>query len=208
MYIDFYVKQPEWDENGKIIVSQNGQWKGNADSRGITLDSQVVDQNNGLLVVDDSYLFDIRYWLSDMGYYDGNVKLRYKDKEYSVPKVIASCGQNYTCVSSFRSKKIRNVVEPFCYNAENWIYNNQKTVMAVNSEPYLKKLADKDTFAELIEIVKAANARKKPDPPPLFEEKELDWHWDMIDYLEKDNLLIQQVRERQRNFGPRSKDRS
>ena len=31
---------------------------------------------------------------------------------------------------------------------------------------------------------------------------------DMIDYLEKDNLLIQKVRERQRNFGPRSKDRS
>ena len=208
MYLNFYIKQPEWNENGKIIVSQNGQWKGNAVSRGITLNSQLQNDNIGLLVVDDNFLFDIRYWLSDMGFYDGLVKLRYKDKEYSLPKVIASCGQNYTCVSSFRSKKIRNVVEPFIYDADKWIYNDQKTLMAVNEVPYLRKLADKDTFAELIQIVKAANARRKPDPPPLFEEKELDWHWDMIDYLEKDNELIKQVRERQRNFGPRSKDRS
>ena len=206
MYLKFYVKQPQWDDKGKIIISQNGQWYGNADSRGITLDSQVQDQNIGLLLVDDNLFFDVRYWLSDMGFNDGLVNLRYQGKEYPLPKVIVSCGQNYTCVSSFRSKKIRNVLEPFAFDSGKWLYNSQKTVMAVNEEPYLKKLADKDTFSDLIKIVKAANARRKPDPPPLFEEKELDWHWDMIDYLESDNELIKKVRERQRKFGPRGKD--
>ena len=55
-------------------------------------------------------------------------------------------------------------------------------------------------------MVKEANARRKPDPPPLFPESKLDWHWDLIDMLEKDNTLIQSVRERQRAFGPRAKD--
>ena len=35
----------------------------------------------------------------------------------------------------------------------------------------------------------------------------LDWHWDLIDMLEKDNQLIQQVRARQKEFGPRGKER-
>lgn len=206
MYLKFYVKQAQWDEEGKIITSQNGQWLGNADSRGITLDSQLQIQNIGLLLVDQALLFDIRYWFSDMDFYDGLVKLSYNDKEYMLPKVISSCGQNYTCVSSFRSKKIRNVVEPFSFDAEKWVYNKDMTVMAVNEEPYLKKLADKNTFSDLMLLVKAANARRKPDPPPLFDDKELDWHWELIDYLEKDNNIIKEVRERQRKFGPRGKD--
>ena len=57
-----------------------------------------------------------------------------------------------------------------------------------------------------MKIVKEANARRKPDPPALFPESNLDWHWDLIDMLEKDNELIQQVRARQKAFGPRGKD--
>ena len=53
-------------------------------------------------------------------------------------------------------------------------------------------------------MVKEANARRKPDADPLFPENNLDWHWDLIDLLEKDNTIIQQVRARQKEFGPRS----
>ena len=76
----------------------------------------------------------------------------------------------------------------------------------MNEEPYLKQLADQNTFEELIKIIKEANSRRKPDPPALFSESDLDWHWEMIDLLEKDNHLIQAVRERQKAFGPRGKD--
>lgn len=57
-----------------------------------------------------------------------------------------------------------------------------------------------------MEIVRQANSRRKPDPPPLFPEKELDWHWELINQLEKGNKTIEEVRERQRNFGPRPGD--
>ncbi len=70
----------------------------------------------------------------------------------------------------------------------------------------MKRLAGRDTFEALIQIVKEANSRRKPDPPALFPESNLDWHWDLIDMLEKDNQIIQQVRESQKAFGPRGRD--
>ncbi len=85
-------------------------------------------------------------------------------------------------------------------------YNPQMTVMIKKSEPYLKKLVDKDSFEDLIKIIKTQNSKRKPEPPALFPPSDLDWHWDLIDMLEKDNQLIQAVRERQKQFGPRGKD--
>ena len=90
------------------------------------------------------------------------------------------------------------------YKAENYHFNDDEKVFTENKEPYLKRLADRSTFEDLMALVKAANARRKPDPPALFPESNLDWHWDLIDMLEKDNTLIQQVRARQKAFGTRS----
>ena len=87
-----------------------------------------------------------------------------------------------------------------------YLKNDDQSVFVQNEEPYLKKLADKDTFEELMLLVKDANSRRKPDPPALFPESNLDWHWDLIDMLESNNELIQQVRARQKAFGPRGKD--
>ena len=78
--------------------------------------------------------------------------------------------------------------------------------MILDKEPYLTKLADKSTFEDLMKIVKEGNSRRKPDPKPLFPPDDLNWHWDLIDYLESNNTLIQAVRARQRAFGPRPKD--
>ena len=81
-----------------------------------------------------------------------------------------------------------------------------ESVFTKKSEPYLKRLADKNTFEALVAMVKEANARRKPNPPALFPPSNLDWHWDLIDLLEKDNQLIKEVRARQKAFGPRAKD--
>jgi len=205
IYLNFFVKNPEWDKAGRLIINQEGLWRGNAASRGLTLDSQIQSENIGLLIFDGQKIFNIRYWLTDMDYFDASVSFKFDNKEYTLPKLLSSCGHNYSCVSSYRSKKIRNILAPTDFKEEEWVFNKEKTLVAVN-EPYLQLLADKKTFADLIEIVKAANSRRKPDPAPLFPEKELDWHWDLIDYLEKDNELIKKVRERQREFGPRGKD--
>jgi hypothetical protein len=141
-----------------------------------------------------------------MDYSTDYINFSYKDDSFQIPKHLTSCNANYSCVSG-RSKNVRNTVKPFDYKEEDFIFNDEKTVFTKNEEPYLKRLAGKDTFEQLIEIVKQANSRRKPDPPALFPPSDLDWHWDLIDLLEKDNQLIQKVRERQRAFGPRGRDR-
>ena len=84
--------------------------------------------------------------------------------------------------------------------------NEDKSVLIVDEGPYLTKLADKSTFEDLMAIVKAANSRRKPDPEPIFPPNDVNWHWDLIDMLEANNQLIQEVRARQKAFGPRAKD--
>ena len=138
-----------------------------------------------------------------MDYSDEYVTYTYKDDSYLIPKHIRSANTNYSSVSG-RSKKVRNTMRAFEYKPDDYLFNDDEKAFAENKEPYLKKLADRDTFEELIKIVKEANARRKPDPPALFPESNLDWHWDLIDMLEKDNKLIQEVRARQKAFGPRS----
>ena len=140
-----------------------------------------------------------------MEYSSDKENLNFEGNTYFVDKHIFSCGNNYSCTSG-RSKIIRNVVEPFDFKEEDFVFNEDKTLMAVPSSLYLVKLADKKTFENLMEIVKTGNSRIRPPEPPLFEPKELDWHWDLIDELEKNNEIIQAVRERQKAFGPRGKD--
>ena len=59
---------------------------------------------------------------------------------------------------------------------------------------------------ELLNLVQQLNSRRKPLPKPLFPPSNIDWHWDLIDNLEKNNKQVQEVRKRQREFGPRGKD--
>ena len=90
--------------------------------------------------------------------------------------------------------------------AKSFFFNKDKTIIVFDKEPYLSKLVDKNDFNDLMHIVKSSNSRRKPPAESLFAEKELDWHWDLIDYLESTNTLIQAVRARQRAFGPRPKE--
>lgn len=180
-------------------------YRGVAPSQGFMISQQSLPENITGYIIDGDKLYDVRYWRTDMDYSTDYITFTYKEDSYQIPKHLRSCETNYSSVSG-RSKKVRNTVKPFAYRAENFIFNDDNTVFTKNEEPYLKQLADRDTFEELIKIIKEANLRRKPDPPTLFPESDLDWHWDLIDQLESGNILIQQVRERQKAFGPRGKD--
>ena len=93
-----------------------------------------------------------------------------KDDVYLVPKHLFAEGTNYSSVNG-RSKKIRNTQASFNIENQNIIYNKDKTVLILNDEPYLTKVTDKKTFEDLMQIIKEANARRKPDPEPIFPVK-------------------------------------
>ena len=180
-------------------------YRGVAPSKGFMISPQSIPENITGYIIDGEKLYDVRYWKTDMDYSTDYITFSYKDDSYLIPKHLRSQETNYSCVSG-RSKKVRNAVKPFEYKAENFLYNDEGSAFTKNEEPYLKQLASRDTFEELNKIVKEANSKRKPDPPALFPPSDLDWHWDLIDMLEKDNKLIQEVRARQEAFGPRGKD--
>ena len=202
IYLSYFEKDipAEIDENKSCNFN-----RGIAPSKGFMISPQSLPENITGYIIDGEKLYDVRYWKTDMDYSTDYISFIYKDDTYQIPKHIRSCETNYSCVSG-RSKKVRNTVKAFKYKADDYIFNDDASVFTKNEEPYLKELADKETFEELIKIVKDANSRRKPDPPALFPESDLDWHWDLIDLLESGNPIIQKVRERQRAFGPRGKD--
>lgn len=180
-------------------------YRGIAPSKGFMISPQNLPKDITGYIIDGEKLYDVRYWQTDMDYSTDYITFSYNDDSYLIPKHLRSCETNYSCVSG-RSKKVRNPVKAFEYKSENYIFNDDEKVFTYKEEPYLKRLAGRDTFEALMKIVKEANSRRKPDPPALFPESNLDWHWDLIELLEKDNQLIQKVRARQRAFGPRAKD--
>ena len=205
LYLSYFEKDEQPDDE----QTESHTWqfyRGVAPSKGFLISPQSVPTNITGYIIDGEKLYDVRYWQTDMDFSTDYITFAYKDDSYQIPKHLRSCNTNYSCVSG-RSKKVRNAVKPFNYKAEDFIFNDDNTVFTRNEEPYLKRLAGRETFEELIKIVKEANSRRKPDPPALFPESNLDWHWDLIDLLEKDNKLIQEVRERQKEFGSRGKDR-
>ena len=180
-------------------------YRGIAPSKGFMISPQNLPKDITGYIIDGEKLYDVRYWQTDMDYSTDYITFSYKDDSYEIPKHLRSCETNYSCVSG-RSKKVRNTVKPFEYKVENYLFNDDKKAFTENKEPYLKRLADLSDFEGLMRLVKEANSRRKPDPPALFPESNLDWHWELIDLLEKDNKLIEQVRARQKAFGPRGRD--
>ena len=145
-------------------------YRGYQHSDGFIMNSQPVDENISLLIMLDDKFYDVRYWQTDMDYEATTVTFKYKDDVFQVPKHLYAEGTNYSSVNG-RSKKIRNTQPAFQIANQNILYNNDKTVLVLNSEPYLTKLTDKNTFDALMQIIKEANARRKPDPDPIFPVK-------------------------------------
>ncbi len=145
-------------------------YRGYQYSDGFLMYEQPTDQNITLLIVDGEKFYDVRYWLTDMDYDASYVTFKYKDDTYSVPKHLQADGSIYSCVNG-RSKKVRNTMPSFLISEANIFYNEDKTVMIKDTEPYLKKLTDKQTIEDLMQIINEANARRKPDPEPIFPVK-------------------------------------
>lgn len=206
MYLEFWTS----DEN------HPGFWRGNVVTDGIKVSSQTEEENFWSWYVNEEgdEVYKIRYWKSNMEY-DPSLEAVIKSAkdrnvEYAVQKHLFSAENVYTCVPG-RRVIIRNLEKvpgskPLTvFDGKDVVYNEENTVAAVNNV-YLKRLVDKETFADLMEIVRVQNSRRKPDPPPLFPPEDLDYHWDLIDLLEKDNVIIRKVRQRQKDFGVRGKD--
>lgn len=170
MYLNFYTKPLVYDENGKKIITTNGNWRGYVNSEGIKVSPQKADENISLLIIDENKYYDVRYWLSDMDYEDADVVFKYKDEKYDVPKHLISSGNVYSCVTG-KSKKVRNPMPYFIFNESDFIFDEDKTILVIDNEPYLTKLTDKKTIDDLMQIIKEANSRRKPDPEPIFPVK-------------------------------------
>ena len=167
IYLNMYTKYtiPEDSADEKAVI-----WRGWQHSDGFIMNSQPADENISLLIMLDDKFYDVRYWLTDMDYETSLVTFKYKDDVYLVPKHLFAEGTNYSSVNG-RSKKIRNTQPAFSVENQNIIYNKDKTVLILNDEPYLTKVTDKNTFEDLMQIIKEANARRKPDPEPIFPVK-------------------------------------
>ena len=181
----------------------NGFWQGINAKSTIRISPE---KNRGQLFswyITDDATYRLTFWQTDMDA-DEAAQAVFSDGEriFTIKKFISSGGENYTCATGRRTL-IRNI-EKFPEYAKEIITDRTGTIL-VSGKPAFTR-ADETSKAELENIVRQANARRKPDPPPLFEPKELDWHWDLINQLEKGNKIIEEVRERQRAFGPRAQD--
>lgn len=199
IYLNFYLKNLEYDENNNPIITEQGIWRGNVFSEGIKVCNQSVKENIGALIVDGEDVFDIRYWKTKMDFTNIEAYVNYKDKEYKVFKHLISAGNTYACTTG-RSINVRNVVPPQKFIKEDYIFNANKTVMIKDKKPYLTKIIDKSTYEQLMQIVKIKNAKRKPPRKPLFDDVELDFHWDLIIECEKYNEQVQELRKHQKEF--------
>ena len=193
MYFNFFQKD---SKNPNL-------WNGNDFSKGITVSEQTQKNKLQCLYLTENQCFTIDYWLTDMPFSDSIATFEYKNQTYQINKHVKSMGKVYTCAMG-KGKKVRNLKEPKLFSLEDKIHT--QNILVLQTEPNLVKLIDKNTFEHLIQIVNNQNSKRKPLPEPPFPPSNVDWHWDLIDLLEKDNQIIQQVRQRQKQFGPRAKD--
>lgn len=200
MYLNFFIKNLTYDEDGNPIITSNGVWRGNCFTEGLKISMQKIDRNIGAYIVQGNKYYDVRYWISDMDFSNENAIVEYQDESYYVPRHIFSAGNVYSCVTG-RRLRVRNVQPSFAFNEDDYYFNEDKTLMIPKTEEYLVRIADKQTIEDVIQIVNTQNSKRKPPQPPYFEDKDLDWHWDIILELEKNNPYVQEVRKHQAERG-------
>lgn len=224
MHLSFLVKNNSGPEQEEKIGNMNeneirgevgnqggnssslfGYWEGVNKAQEIRLSGTKKDGNIFSYIVLPDGIYEIRFWKTDMEYdRNGFASLTDGEKTFTVQKHIFSAGETFTSAPGRRTQ-IRNFRKsdslPFEYSLD-----SSGKILLSGKADFVK--SDESSKERLLEIVKEANSRRKPVPAPLFPESEIDFHWNLIDALEKDNKIIQEARERQREFGPRGKDRN
>lgn len=198
LYLDFIIR----GKTGDTRTSSDGNklygfWQGVSGQQGIRISPMPMKENLYSYYIVDDAVYRLRYWLTTMEYTDAFAVFTDGDASFHAQKHIVSDANIFTCVTG-RSLQIRNV-EKISSQFKDYTLDDTGTICAFG-KPYLTKMTGKGSETQLMEIVAEANRRRKPDPPPLFPQENLDWHWDLITLLEKDNTQVQGVRQRQREF--------
>ena len=167
IYLNIYTKSEQLDDE---LNKDATLYRGYQHSDGFVLNSQPIDENISLLIMLEDKFYDVRYWQTDMDYEASSVTFKYQDDSFLVPKHLFAEGSNYSSVNG-RSKNVRNTQAAFPIQNQSILYNQDKSVLILNEEPYLTKLTDKKSLDDLFEIIKEANSRRKPDPQPIFPVK-------------------------------------
>lgn len=176
----------------------NGFWQGINSKDTIRISPEKSRSSIFSWYITEKAAYRLTFWQTDMAY-DSGAQAFFSDGEtvFSIKKFIDSGGETYTCATGRRTV-IRNIEKFSSYPAEMTADSTGKII--AHGKPAFVR-AEASSREALENSVREANARRKPAPPPLFEADELDWHWDLINALEKDNRQIQEVRERQNAFG-------
>ena len=197
LYLDFVLRFDSEDRPASSGSELRGYWQGVCKRESIRLAPYPRVPEIRSYYVSDDGMYVLRFWETTMPYTDALASFDDTDKTFSVAKHIVSSASVFTCVTG-RSNRIRNIVKtPLDFGD----YKLDETgTICVFGKPYMKKVLGKDSATGLMQIVAEANSRRKDPPPPLFPPSDLNWHWDLIALLEKDNTLVKEVRLRQRAF--------
>ncbi len=193
LYLKFliHIQGKEDSINGSTEIRE--LWQGINSSSGIRMNETKTNANIYSYIILKDSCYRLRYWETGMDF-DENLEAAFSDGErtFTVKRHILSGGKTFSCTSG-RAKKIRNVEKfselPFGINTD-----NENHILFLDKADFSK--AAEDSKEKLLEIVKEANSRRKPSPPPLFSSEEPDFHRDLIERLEKGNKLIEKLRER------------
>ena len=197
LYLDFVLRFDSEDRPASSGSELGGYWQGVCKRESIGLAPYPRASEIRSYYVSDDGMYVLRFWETTMPYTDDLASFDDTGKTFSVAKHIVSSASVFTCVTG-RSNRIRNIVKtPIDFGD----YKLDETGMiCVYGKPYMTKVLGKDSAPGLMQIVAEANSRRKDPPPPLFPPSDLNWHWDLIALLEKDNTLVKEVRLRQRAF--------
>ena len=197
LYLDFVLRFDSEDRPASSGGELRGYWQGVCKRESIGLAPYPRAPEIRSYYVSDDGMYVLRFWETTMPYTDALASFDDTGKTFSVAKHIVSSASVFTCVTG-RSNRIRNIVKtPLDFGD----YKLDETgTICVFGKPYMTKVLGKDSAPGLMQIVAEANSRRKDPPPPLFPPSDLNWHWDLIALLEKDNTLVKEVRLRQRAF--------
>lgn len=201
LYFDFVTKSGELSNENENTDGNGGEkkyeyWKGVCQAKTFSLAPYLQPKELRSYVVAGRKTFPLRYWETSAAYTDDSAFFYVGGDKIEAAKQIVSNDCIFSCVEG-RRKEVRNIAEGvFPKDAH---FDESKTICVFGKAAFTKILG-KSRAEDLIAIINEANKRRKPDPPPLFPPEKLDWHWDIISMLEKDNKLIREVRESQKRF--------
>lgn len=181
IFLDFLLKIPYYNQNFENNENQLlGYWQGLNCANSIRICGREKAENIISWYITQNGAYHLRFWNTKMPNEDTKAVFSDNNTLYTINKHIFSAGENYTCVSG-RGTNIRNV-EKYPVFPHEYKINENGTLLALGKE-YLSKVEGNYSAEELLEIVKQANSRRKPEPPSPF--KSIEQHRALIEKLKK-----------------------